>query len=67
MRRESPDLVKGFLKATTKGFQFAADHPEEAAKIFFDLASRDLQGAGPSAELHWEQVKASQPLVSKVH
>lgn len=66
LRRQSSDLVKRFLMATAKGFQFAADHPEEAAKILFDLASKDLKGAGPSAELQWDQVRASQPYVSKV-
>lgn len=64
--RESSELVKGFLRATAKGFHFATEHPEEAAKLFFDQASQHLQGAGPSAELQWEQVKASQPYVSKV-
>lgn len=28
---ENPDLVKAFMKATTKGYQYAIDHPEEAA------------------------------------
>jgi ABC-type nitrate/sulfonate/bicarbonate transport system substrate-binding protein len=28
---ENPDLVKAFLKATSKGYQYAIDHPEEAA------------------------------------
>ncbi|KAK9838417.1 hypothetical protein WJX84_005158 [Apatococcus fuscideae] len=63
--QKSPDLVRGFLKATARGFQYAADHPDEAAKIFFDQASKELQGDAPSAELHWEQVQASQPFVSK--
>lgn len=30
---ENPELVKAFLKATTKGYQYTIDHPEEAAAI----------------------------------
>lgn len=30
---EDPELVKAFLKATSKGYQYAIDHPEEAAAI----------------------------------
>ena len=63
--RESSELVKGFLRATAKGFHFATEHPEEAAKLFFDQASQHLQGAGPSAELQWEQVKALSALCVK--
>lgn len=30
---KNPELVKAFMKATTKGYQYAIDHPEEAAAI----------------------------------
>ncbi|WP_379128121.1 ABC transporter substrate-binding protein [Paenibacillus sp. sgz500958] len=30
---ENPELVKAFLKATSKGYQYAIDHPEAAAAI----------------------------------
>lgn len=31
--KENPDVVKGFVRATLKGFQYAFKHPEEAAQI----------------------------------
>ncbi|WP_426333983.1 ABC transporter substrate-binding protein [Paenibacillus silvae] len=31
--QKDPELVKAFLKATSEGYQYAIDHPEEAANI----------------------------------
>ncbi len=31
--KEHPDIVKGFVRATLKGYQYAFKHPEEAADI----------------------------------
>jgi NitT/TauT family transport system substrate-binding protein len=31
--KEHPDVVKGFVRATLKGYQYAFQHPEEAADI----------------------------------
>ncbi len=31
--QEDPDTIKLFMEATTKGYEFAIDHPEDAAKI----------------------------------
>ncbi len=31
--KERPDIVKGFVRATLKGYQYAFKHPEEAADI----------------------------------
>ena len=31
--KENPELVKKFLKATTKGYEYAIENPTEAAKI----------------------------------
>ncbi|MGG3739102.1 ABC transporter substrate-binding protein [Aeribacillus pallidus] len=33
MIKEQPDVVKAFVKAVSKGYQFAIEHPEEAADI----------------------------------
>lgn len=33
---EHPEVVKAFLKATSKGYQYAIDHPEEAATVLSD-------------------------------
>jgi len=31
--KDDPELIKAFLRATTKGYQYAIQHPEEAADI----------------------------------
>lgn len=54
--RQQPDVVRGFLRATARGFQYAAQHPEEAADI--------LLAAAPS--LDKRLVHASQQFVSRV-
>ena len=33
---EEPDLARKFLKATAKGYQYAIEHPEEAAQCLLD-------------------------------
>ena len=48
--QEKPELVKAFLAAVSKGYEFAIAHPEEAAEI--------LLAAEP--DLDAELVKASQ-------
>jgi ABC-type nitrate/sulfonate/bicarbonate transport system substrate-binding protein len=35
---DDPEKVKGFLKATARGYQYAMDHPEEAAAILLKHA-----------------------------
>ncbi|GIP34409.1 ABC transporter substrate-binding protein [Paenibacillus sp. J2TS4] len=52
--QQQPELVKAFLAATAKGFQYAVDHPEEAAKILLQAAP----------ELDEELVMASQKWIS---
>jgi ABC-type nitrate/sulfonate/bicarbonate transport system substrate-binding protein len=34
--RSSPDVARRFLAATTRGYQYAADHPRAAARILID-------------------------------
>ena len=34
--KENPDTAKAFLRATAKGFQYAINNPEEAARILID-------------------------------
>lgn len=36
---DNPELAKKFMKATTEGYQFAIDNPEEAAKILVKHAT----------------------------
>ena len=51
---EDPELVKAFMRATTKGYEYAIEHPEEAAGI--------LSAAVP--DLDKELVLASQKWLS---
>ena len=34
--KDNPDAVKAFLRAAKKGYEFAVDHPEDAAQILCD-------------------------------
>lgn len=53
--REKPEVAKAFLSAVTKGYEFAIEHPEEAAEILCKA----------NAELDEELVKASQKYLAK--
>ena len=55
-RRQQPEVVRGFLRASSRGFQSAAQHPAEAADI--------LCKAAPA--LDRRLAHASQEYVSKV-
>lgn len=48
--KENPELVKAFMRATTKGYQYAMEHPDEAADILLEAAP----------ELNKDMVHASQ-------
>lgn len=52
--QNDPELVKAFMRATAKGYQYTIEHPEEAADI--------LTQAVP--ELNPELVRASQTWLS---
>ncbi|MCB0163208.1 MAG: ABC transporter substrate-binding protein [Anaerolineae bacterium] len=51
---EQPDLINAFMNATAKGYEFAIDHPDEAAEI--------LLKAAPESDA--ELIKASQQWLS---
>ena len=51
---QNPDTAKAFLKATAKGYEYAIEHPQEAAKILLEA----------SPELDPELVLASQEWIS---
>lgn len=55
---QSPDIAKAFLDATAKGYQYAIEHPEEAAEF---LISGDSTGSLEDAR---ELVYASQKWLS---
>jgi ABC-type nitrate/sulfonate/bicarbonate transport system substrate-binding protein len=54
MLENNPELVKKFMRATAKGYEFAIDNPEEAAGIFLKSVP----------ELNEDLVKASQEYLS---
>jgi ABC-type nitrate/sulfonate/bicarbonate transport system substrate-binding protein len=39
--KQKPELLKKFMTATAKGYQYAIDHPEDAAKILITTAPKD--------------------------
>ncbi|AIQ10908.1 ABC transporter substrate-binding protein [Paenibacillus durus] len=49
---ENPEVVKAFLKATSKGYQYAIDHPKEAADILIK-AVPDLDAKLVQASQEW--------------
>ena len=55
---ENPDQAKAFMEATAKGYEYAAEHPEEAADM---LIAGDNTGSLEGAE---ELVKKSQEFLS---
>ena len=55
---ENPDQAKAFMEATAKGYEYAAEHPEEAADM---LIAGDNTGSLKGAE---ELVKKSQEFLS---
>jgi NitT/TauT family transport system substrate-binding protein len=57
MVREHPDLVERFVQATLKGYEYAIEHPEEAAE--FPLAYDDTL----DTELATASMKAQIPLI----
>ncbi len=64
--RERADEVRAFLQATTEGFQYAAAHPEEAADLFYDLATAESAALPLPTPLERDMVRASQAVLSKV-
>ena len=56
--KENPDVTRAFLAAVKKGYEFAAENPEEAAQIL--IASDDTGALAGEAEL----VKESQKWIS---
>lgn len=55
--KKNPELVKNFIQATMKGYNYAVKHPDEAGKILIEMA--------PEAKLNPELVKRSQEMLSK--
>ncbi len=52
MIRDKPDLVRAFMAATAKGYQFAIDHPEDAANVLIE-AEPDLNKKLVKASQQW--------------
>nr|WP_223068114.1 ABC transporter substrate-binding protein [Paenibacillus caui] len=50
--KEDPDLVKAFMKATSKGYEYAIAHPDEAADVLIKAAP-DLDPKLVKASQKW--------------
>lgn len=55
LAKEDPELVRKFVDATARGYQYAYEHPDEAARILVDGA--------PDANLNPEMVKRSMHMI----
>ncbi len=53
--QENPEMAKAFMKAVRKGYEYAAEHPDDAAEILLNAAP----------ELDGKLVQGSQEYVSK--
>lgn len=61
-----PDLVRSFLAATAKGYQYAATHPAEAAEILCAEVAADTAGTKPlPGPLDPDMVLQSQQQISQ--
>ena len=52
MIKEKPELVRAFMKATAKGYQYAIEHPDEAAGILVKMEP-DLDSELVTASQRW--------------
>lgn len=43
---QNPDVVKAFLAATARGYEYAAEHPAEAAELLCAEVAADLAKVG---------------------
>jgi ABC-type nitrate/sulfonate/bicarbonate transport system substrate-binding protein len=39
--KEKPDVLRKFMAATAKGYEYAREHPEDAAKMLIELGGKD--------------------------
>lgn len=62
---ERQDLVRKFISTTARGYQEAAKHPEEAAKILFDEVAADTASCPLPQPLELEMLLAAQAFTSK--
>ena len=59
--KDNPEMVKKFLKATSKGYNFAISSPEESALILVKNAELDRQIVLPSQKYLAAQYQADNP------
>jgi ABC-type nitrate/sulfonate/bicarbonate transport system substrate-binding protein len=38
--QQHPDIIKRFMKATAEGYEYAIQHPDDAAKLLIDAAPK---------------------------
>ena len=64
--RDNASTAKAFLQATAKGYEYAASHPEEAAKILCSEVARDTSSQPLPTPLDPDMVLQSQQILSEV-
>jgi NitT/TauT family transport system substrate-binding protein len=55
--KSSPALVRGFVKATIRAYEYALDHPDESIDSLLKVAK------SPSREVELEKLRATKPLL----
>ncbi|KAK9806673.1 hypothetical protein WJX73_006859 [Symbiochloris irregularis] len=65
MLRDHAKETKHFLAATAKGFEWAAEHPDEAAEILIRQVQQDFKDTPLPEPLDPDMVQQSQRLLSK--
>ena len=60
--KENPEVVKGFVRATLRGYQYSFQHKEEAAEIIQSLAIAVKMGA---TKAQFDQTVALHPTAAE--
>ena len=64
--RDNVSTAKAFLQATARGYEYAATHPEEAAKILCNEVAKDTASHPLPTPLDPDMVLQSQHMLSEV-
>lgn len=56
--KSSPELIRGFVKATIQAYEYAVDHPDEAVDSLLKVTK------SPGREVEIEKLRATKPLLS---
>lgn len=62
---KQPEMIRKFLAASAEGYKFAAENPEEAARLFFDAVEEQTADQPLPTPLDLDMVIESQKYISK--